>query len=123
MAQTELQHLSKRGQYWLKHVEQWRQCESTQTQYCKTHKISADAFSWWKRKLFREGYFLDTENQSNNRAVKPAVFTEVNIPLVNNNQSHKEIDIKLPNQVQMTLYQDYNPDKLCQLINIMVKAC
>ena len=43
--------LSRRGRFWLKHLQRWRQSGLSQAQYCRQQHLSAPAFGWWKGRL------------------------------------------------------------------------
>ena len=123
MAQTDSDTLSACGQSWLKHIRQWQQAQTTQANYCRTHKISAAAFGWWKRKLAKEGYLSINHDQTNQAACTLTPFTEIKLPATTSHQTESDFNIQLPNDISVRLRQDYNPDALSQLIDILVNAC
>lgn len=45
--------MSLSPQAWLEHIEAWKQSDLTQAQYCRTHRISAKSFYYWKCKATR----------------------------------------------------------------------
>ena len=45
--------MSLSPQAWLEHIEAWKQSDLTQAQYCRTHRISAKSFYYWKCKANR----------------------------------------------------------------------
>lgn len=123
MAQLVSDTLSACGQSWLRHIRQWQQAQTTQADYCRTHEISVAAFGWWKRKLANEGYFENAHDQANQAACNQTPFTEIKLPATVSHQADCDFDIQLPNDISIRLRQDYNPDALSQLIDILVNAC
>jgi len=123
MAHAISNELSLRGRFWLKHVKQWMQSDVTQSQYCRRNRISISAFSWWKRKFEKVGYFENSVNQTVQKSPAAATFTEIKLPEVNEPRLDFEFNIQFPNQISLRLGQDYKPKALTQLVDILVKAC
>ena len=71
MAHESTKILSKRGQFWFGHIQQWQPLGVTQAEYCRSHKLSVAAFRWWRGRLARQGFGIQYRKVLNNHCQPP----------------------------------------------------
>lgn len=121
MTQAAPKSLSKRGQHWLKHIEQWQHSNTTQIQYCKDQDLSVSAFRWWKRRL-RDVKLTKVRRQL--PALKStASFTEVPPPLIGKQMETYDYEITLTNQKQLRCKQGFDVDAVSKLLSLLEPSC
>lgn len=114
MAQTRSKPLTRRGRYWLKHVQQWQASKNTQVQYCKDQGISLCAFRWWRRRL-----------NGNTQSTPPAkaTFTEVPMGMLQMSATGYAYEVTLPNRTQLRLQRHFDPKAVASLLALLEHTC
>ena len=122
MEHTLSKPLTKRGRFWLTHVEQWQASNTTQIRYCKEQGISLCAFRWWRRRLDLRG---EIQSAKGGRAApNPAVtFAEVPIHMLHEAAAGYAYEITLPNQVQLRVKKHFEPEAVTSLLALLERAC
>ena len=41
--------------HWAQHINSWKKSTLSQNAYCRSHNLSSSQFSYWKRKLQKDG--------------------------------------------------------------------
>ena len=117
MARNNLKPLTERGQFWLNHIHQWMQSESTQTQYCRHHELALSAFGWWRRRLVTQGWIAD------DKTAQPGNFLEVPISGTATGESTMAYEIQFPNQRQLRVPCDFDAEAVSRLVAILDGPC
>ena len=113
MAQIQSKPLTPRGQYWLKHVQQWQVSGTTQIQYCKDLGLSLHSFRWWRRRLSHVAQ----------DPAKPTPFTEIPVRMLGEPASSYVYEVTLPNRKQLRLQEHFDPDAVASLLLLLERPC
>ena len=110
--------LTERGRFWLEHIRRWQATEDGPTHYCRTHKLSVSAFTWWRRQLFEQGR-LDWE-----RPIKKHSFVELPQQLQASQQNESCYEILCTNRRRLRIpVASFKDDDVVRLISIVESTC
>ena len=124
MAHESTKSLSKRGQYWLKQVQQWEGTSDTQAAFCRRYGLSAVAFNWWKRQLVRRGLVSNGMKRPGTPMASPSTtFVELS-PVSNSIESQRhQYEITLNQSKQLRIHQGFNPQEVAVLVSVLEQSC
>jgi hypothetical protein len=122
MAQTISTSLDLKRRFWFKHIRRWQKADITQLQYCDKHNLSLAAFRWW-RSRFLKGIDSQRPPKSDTVEVSPH-FTEVSLPIRTEPKvTAYDYEIVLPNQTQLRLRHNCDPQVVTMLCSVLGAAC
>ncbi len=122
MAHIISKRLNLKRRFWFKHIRRWQQADITQLQYCDKHNLSLAAFRWWRSRFLKDG---DQQEPHVSDPVKVTRhFAEVTLP----SKTEPEVpafdyEIVLPNQIQLRLRHNCDPQVVSTLLSALEAAC
>jgi hypothetical protein len=122
MAQTISTSLDLKRRFWFKHIRRWQKADITQLQYCDKHNLSLAAFRWWRSRFLKDS---DPEkpHKSDTVEVSPH-FAEVSLPIKTEPKvTVYDYEIVLPNQTQLRLRHNCDPQVVSTLLSVLDAAC
>ena len=123
MAHDSTDELSKRGRYWLDHIQQWQQSHLTQCEYCRQRDLSVTAFRWWRRQLIRKGIDLSQTGDSNHTQAESGSFVQLALTRQTAPRCSAAYEIVLSNQRRLCLAEGFDPDAVATLLSILEPRC
>ncbi len=122
MAHIVSKRLDLKRRFWFKHIRRWQQADITQLQYCDKHNLSLAAFRWWRSRFLKDG------DQQEPHASDPVEvtphFTEVTLPSKTKPEvTAFDYEIVLPNQIQLRLRHNCDPQVVSTLLSALEAAC
>ena len=125
--------MTERARYWQRHLDRWGRSGLSQAAYCRRHGIKAVTFGWWKRKLgaavasSQERERSDKRSSSRKRASSrtgvngrpDAKFVEV--AMISPGMAAYEV--VLSGGLVIRVPEDFDPDKVSQLLAAVNTAC
>ena len=123
MTRDSREDLTKRGRYWLKHIQQWQQSHSTQCEYCRQRDLSVTAFRWWRRELVRKGIDVSQADDSDRTDGESGSFVQVALAHQMASRGSAVYEIVLSNQRRLCLTEGFDPDAVATLVSILEARC
>ena len=124
MAQTQTisRSLDLKKRFWFKHIRRWQKTDVTQLQYCDKHNLSLAAFRWWRSRFLKD---VDQKKPHKSETVEVSPhFAEVSLPIKTEGQvTAYDYEIALPNQVQLRLRHNCDPQVVSTLLSVLEAAC
>ncbi len=125
-----------RAKYWQRVVSAWEKSGLTQAEFCRRRDVKAVTFGWWKRKLTettgRNGRHCGNHSAARGQCGR-SDFVEVSLPggllpggsvrSVPSGTSSPSYEIVLPGGPVIRLADDFDPDKVSELIYALSSAC
>lgn len=125
--------MTERARYWQRHLDRWGRSGLSQAAYCRRHGLKAVTFAWWKRKLgaavasSQERERSDKRSSSRKRASSrtgvngrpDAKFVEV--AMISPGMAAYEV--VLSGGLVIRVPEDFDPDKVSQLLAAVNTAC
>lgn len=113
--------LSKRGRFWLGHIQQWQPLGVTQVEYCRAHKISVAAFKWWRGRLAKRGFHTEASLTLTKKASKRPAFVELT-------KSHTatvahRYEIHFGSDRRLSIAQGFDSQEVAELVSILEPSC
>jgi len=127
--------MSNRARYWARLVESWRKGGLTQAEFCRRRGVKAVTFAWWKRKLrgAAERACDQRSRSTTTRRRSEAKFTEVMWPsrlsagsarvVATSSAPSGGYEIVLGDGLSIRLPGDFDPEKVSQLIGLVIPRC
>jgi transposase-like protein len=118
MAHGSTTTLSKRGEYWLGHLQRREQAGITQAEYCRRHGLSVAAFRWWRRKFLHEGRLATRDG-----GTADSGFVEVVTSMSPGPGASNVYEIVLPNHRRLRLRGRFEAHAVRTLISVLEGPC
>jgi len=127
--------MSDRAKYWARLVESWRKSGLTQAEFCRRRGVKAVTFAWWKRKLrgVPERPYDRRSHSTATRRRPEAKFAEVMWPdrvlaggapvAATSDTLSGEYEIAFTDGLVIRLPGDFDPEKVSQLIGLVIPRC
>ncbi len=113
--------LSKRGRFWLGHIQQWQPLGVTQAEYCRNHKISVAAFKWWRSRLAKRGFRTEASLTLTKKISKRSAFVELTesraVTVAHRYEVHFGSDKRL------SIAQGFDSQEVADLVSILESSC
>jgi hypothetical protein len=135
--------MSDRAKFWTRLLSAWEKSGLTQAEFCRRRGVKAVTFAWWKRRL--RGVAERAHPRSNHSTAtgrrREGTFTEVmwpdrmlaggahrvfagGAPIVARPESSSSgYEIVLADNLVIRLPGDFDPEKVAQLLGLVVSAC
>ena len=119
MAQAISTSLDLKRRFWFKHIRRWQKAGITQLQYCDKHNLSLSAFRWWRSRFLK-----DSDPQKPDTVEVSPHFAEVSLPIRTEPKvTVYDYEIVLPNQTQLRLRHNCDPQVVTMLLSVLGAAC
>ncbi len=89
--------------YWHQHYQSFKELNITQREYCRQNNLGYWTFNKWKR-------LFDQENNSTSLQQLPVTYHPVKTD---------KLEITLPNNVRISIPEDFSEKTLRQIISVM----
>ena len=124
-ADKQSQSLTERGQFWLGHLQRWRQSGLSQTQYCRQRRLSVAAFGWWKGQLSATRIPVRSPGTRSVRGTKKGSFIELTAAGLGGASSGQEAvyEVVLSNRRCLRLGHGFDPEQVRQLLTLLESRC
>jgi len=114
--------MTKRARYWQRHLDRWERSGLSQAAFCRRHGLKAVTFAWWKRKLVTGRTHTRRRSADARRASSVAGRTDfVEVEMTRPGMAAYEI--VLSRGLVIRLPEDFDPDKVAQLVTAVNTAC
>jgi hypothetical protein len=122
MAHIVSKRLDRKRRFWFKHIRGWQQADITQLQYCDKHNLSLAAFRWWRSRFLKDST-PQKPHEPDTVEVSPH-FAEVSLPIKTEPKvTVYDYEIVLPNQTQLRLRHNCDPQVVSTLLSVLDAAC
>ena len=95
-------------EFWNRHIENWRNSDLTQVEYCRQNELNRHTFGYWKSKLNKKQVF------------KPFLPVSIQPEASPNNSSFPSgISLSVGDRFDVRLEVGFNCDTLSRLIDVL----
>ncbi|MCP4297240.1 MAG: hypothetical protein GY786_16690 [Proteobacteria bacterium] len=110
--QTEEVRSRAKRKFWALHIKKCEKSGLSQIGYCKQHNLNKHTFGYWKTKI-------NLENRIKPKSLLPVLIT----PDINHadTTSHSGISLRVQEQFILGFENQFNPDTLSRLIDLLEK--
>jgi hypothetical protein len=116
--------ISKRGCFWLRHIQMWQQSDQTQVSYCRGCELSVSAFRWWRYRLMREGILADKDTSA--RTLPPEEsrsFVEISVTEPKQPMGVAPYEIILTCHRRLLIAENFEDQAVVRLLSILEHRC
>jgi len=124
-ADKQQRSLTRRGRFWLKHLQRWRQSGLSQALYCRQQHLSAPAFGWWKGRLSAACRPAESMTDLDERIDPQGAFVEVAVTASGRPEAGSEFpyEIALGNHRCLRLGRGFEGERVRQLLALLESRC
>jgi len=117
--------MTERAAYWRQILADWEGSGLSQAEFCRRRGLAAVTFAWWKRRLRQ----LDESRGASRQATgyvqrgKRADFVELALPARHAACGGFAYELVLPGSACLRVTTDFDPERVAQLLHVLVAAC
>ena len=125
--------MSERAAYWRELLAEWEGSGLSQAEFCRRRGVKAVTLAWWKRRLRGTDEACGRRGRSTARGAARTGFVEVALPSGSGFASSPHgtavvssghgYEIVLPGGVGLRLPDDFDRERVVQLLQAVAAAC